>query len=147
MIIYSAALKFGIPCCDECKPKYEIDTALFTREIQYNGPCEECSSKIGTHEWPRAFPAVCQLVWLKDYQVLQRASRGKKKGDFKGKGIYESFIKRKRIKNYLSDVLEWCYRFKHGFYPRNPGEMCMMFCDYKKQCLEEIRSEDVFNGK
>ena len=143
MIIYSAALKYGVPCCKKCKPRYNEDSATFTRDIEYDGPCESCTAKIGTHEWPQVFPSVCELVWLKDFSILQRASRGRKKGDFKGKGIYEMYIKRDKIKNYMQDVLKWCHAFKNGLHPRNPGEMCIMFCDYKNQCLQELRSENI----
>lgn len=147
MIVYAAAMKYGLPACKDCKPKYLIDDGAMTRDIQYNGPCEKCKEKIGTFKWPGKFPTQCELVWMKDFAVLKRASRGRKKGDFKGKGIYTIYLKKDRITNYLEDVLEWCHVFRHGFAPRNPGEMCMTFCDYKNQCLAELRSEDAFHAE
>lgn len=142
MIVYAAALKHGVPACKDCVPKYIEDSGLMKRDIEYSGPCDNCKATMDTPKWPGVFPSQCELVWMKDFAELKKAYRGKKKGEFKGKGIYTTYIKKDRIVYYMEDVLEWCYAFRHGFNPRNPGEICMTFCDYKDQCLNELKLED-----
>ncbi len=149
LMIYSAALKYGYPACQKCLPKYEegIDTQTFSlnRFVTYSGPCESCKAKIKTPEFPLRYPTQAELVWMKDFHILKRAYRGKKRGEFKGKAIYKTFFPMSRIENYLSDILEWCYQFDNGFHPRKPSSSCLIFCIYKNQCLTELRLADANN--
>jgi hypothetical protein len=69
--MYAAALKFGKPACDNCKPEY-VDSTSPTGEIirtlHYSGPCETCEKKIGTKWWPNILPVRCEMVWMYDLE-------------------------------------------------------------------------------
>jgi hypothetical protein len=139
LFIYASALRYGVPACDVCKPTYIEDVATMTREISYNGPCEACRKKIKTPEWPCKFPNVCELVWMRDFETYNKAYRGKKAGEFKGKGLYKTFYTQARMTDYLSYALDWCHLFRHGYMPRHPGEACSFWCSYKDRCMSELR--------
>lgn len=145
--LYATAMKFGVPACNNCRPKYvedlDEDTFAMTRRVQYDGPCDECSAKIGTPKWPGFFPEQCELVWMKDLVVLKKNFRGRMKGDYKGDVLYKTRIKRDRAIYYLQDILEYAHTFQQGYFPRNPGQHCYNFCDYRHRCVSEILNESV----
>lgn len=69
--MYAAALKYGKPACDNCKPVYVDDTSPtgeIIRTLLYTGPCETCSKKIGTRLWPNVVPTRCEMVWMYDLE-------------------------------------------------------------------------------
>jgi hypothetical protein len=164
LIIYSYALAHGNPSCKNCRPVYEesqvgttasasdsSDTSnLFlyspSRRVVYNGPCEECMKKKGTIQYPMSFPARGELVWMRDLVKLKKANRGRSKGDFKGKVLYRMFVPPDRIIHYMTDILEQCYLFKHGYSVRHPGGHCLIFCDSASQCRKELYKSDDFDS-
>jgi len=81
MTVYSAALKYGHPSCDACKPRYELSDptqgngeddpsciGMAYQRCVYNGPCEACKAKIGTPQWPVMLPERCEMVWMFDLE-------------------------------------------------------------------------------
>jgi hypothetical protein len=146
LIIYAAALKYGFPACRKCCPKYEEDQMTVSRNVIYNGPCDNCKKLIKTINWPGMFPSRCELVWMRDLIKLKKGTtRGniaRKKGDFKGKCIYRMFVPNTKIDNYLVDILEYCYRFRNGMFVRNPGSHCIIFCPSASQCRKELYLDD-----
>ena len=73
MTTYAAALRFGRPACDNCKPRYlnqmsDDNIGYVDRQLVYNGPCEECTKKIRTRAWPLMYPERCEMIWMFDFE-------------------------------------------------------------------------------
>lgn len=68
LTIYAAAMRFGQPACETCKPKYVIGDFGIGRELVYNGPCPPCKRKIGTQLWPQRYPDICEMIWMRDFE-------------------------------------------------------------------------------
>jgi hypothetical protein len=67
--IYSAAVRFGKPACERCRPRYERDELENTIKLVYHGPCESCAAKMGTPLWPMKFPNLFEFIWMRDFDV------------------------------------------------------------------------------
>lgn len=138
MTIYAYALKWGNPVCDKCKPYYEEDLFGVHKKLVYKGPCTDCRKKIGTPLWPRQLPELCQLVWMRDYEILKRGYKGKKKGDRKGDVFIPTTRTRARLEVLMSDILRFCKSLREGEFYREPGEPCNFWCKYTKACRDGL---------
>jgi len=72
MTIYAAALAFGKPSCDACRPSYVTHPETLETDVVYNGPCEKCSKIIGTPRWPTKIPERCELIWMRDFERIDK---------------------------------------------------------------------------
>lgn len=70
MTIYAAAMKYGVPACKACKPRYDDDGLVKT--LVYNGPCDACKALIKTPRWPQKFPEKCELIWMFDFEAYKK---------------------------------------------------------------------------
>lgn len=66
---YCTAMKYGVPACAECRPKYELNEFHQSSTLVYNGPCEACTKLIGTPKWPQRFASLFEMIWMKDFEV------------------------------------------------------------------------------
>jgi hypothetical protein len=71
---YCTALKYGVPACEHCRPKYELNdlfsaTTHQQATLTYNGPCENCQKLIGTPKWPQRYANLFELIWMNDFEV------------------------------------------------------------------------------
>jgi hypothetical protein len=141
--IYASAMLFGYPACKECSPRYtermnEEKNYSVETIISYSGPCEECKKKMKTPKFPYIKPNLVELIWMKDFEKYQKSTRGKNKGDFKGDCIYKNTVPIKSYIKILHELITLCELFENGLKIRSPGEHCMMFCDFKSNCINEI---------
>lgn len=67
--IYNAAMAYGNPACNKCRPTYEMDDFQQWSKLVYHGPCEACTALIGTPKWPRKFVELNELIWMLDFEV------------------------------------------------------------------------------
>lgn len=91
LTLYTAGVRYGVPCCEVCRPSYGehsdylLDSFNFEPNqgdlgearkpgvpVVYTGPCDTCRNKIGTNRWPNILPARSELVWMRDYKVYQK---------------------------------------------------------------------------
>jgi hypothetical protein len=68
LTVYSAALRYGIPSCEKCKPSYQTDAHTGAKlNLVYNGPCDNCLKVYHSVNWPKRFPDIVELIWLRDF--------------------------------------------------------------------------------
>lgn len=67
--VYCTAIKYGVPACSHCRPKYELNEFHQNSTLVYNGPCDACSALIGTAAWPQRYANMFEMIWMKDFQV------------------------------------------------------------------------------
>lgn len=68
LTVYSAAIKHGIPSCAKCKPSYQTDEHTGAKlNLVYNGPCSTCLEVYHSKLWPKRYPDVVELIWLRDF--------------------------------------------------------------------------------
>ena len=141
MTVYAAALKYGNPACQDCKPRYDENEILGTFELVYNGPCSTCAALIGTTKWPRLLPERCELVWMRDFQKYKRKYREKKKGDMKGLGYIYTYRPPQRLHVLMHDVISICREVRNASFHRKPGVHCSLWCKYYDQCREGVECD------
>lgn len=141
MTVYSAAMKYGNPACQKCKPHYIEDNVLGSLELVYDGPCEDCRKKIGTPLWPQVFPERCELVWMKDFLLYKRKYKDKNAGDMKGPGYIYTYRPPQRMHVLMHDVISICREVRNGSFHRKPGEHCGLWCKYYEQCKNGIECD------
>lgn len=141
LIIYACAMKHGIPCCDDCKPRYAEDAefALVSkRKIVYDGPCDACKASIGTHKWPKEYPDAGELTWMKDFRILKRGTAYRKKGEVAGQANYEFRFNSVNVNAYMYDIMQHCRAFRYGSFPRKYGEACKFWCKHARDCVDSL---------
>ena len=168
MTVYSAAMKWGVPSCEACRPTYDAEG-----ERVYNGPCEACEAKIGTPQWPQKYPEISQLIWMRDYErrtkdryakmikdplkrkefssitgrkvirevINPKWEDGYKKGDYKGPGLIKTVRSPSAIEIFMADVINICINIRNGVFYRNPGEKCNFWCRYREQCVRGVEAD------
>lgn len=144
LIIYACALKHGIPCCNDCKPRYAEDAEfalVSNRKIVYDGPCDACKAKVGTHEWPKEYPDAGELTWMKDFRILKRGTAHRKKGEVAGQANYEFRFNSVNVNAYMYDIMQHCRGFRYGSFPRKYGEACKFWCRHSKSCVGDLHNE------
>lgn len=150
LTIYCAALKFGQPACKDCRPRYiALDDFDVNVELQYNGPCDSCKSKIGTPLWPQLFPERCELVWMRDFERYKRKYKDKQAGDMKGEGFLRAWRPPKVLQTLMDDIIRCARLMREGEFYRKPGEYCDFWCKHVDQCRSgiELRVADTSSNK
>lgn len=168
LTIYAYALRFGVPSCEGCKPKWLVEES----EFMYDGPCSDCEKKIGTPLWPGQYAARAELIWMRDFikhekdeftreikdktvKVPSAKSRrlvyadiinpkwleGYKRGDYKGKAIYKTPRSPSFLTLQMSDVLRVAQQIRNGVFYRRPGSQCSFWCKHTEACLKGIELE------
>jgi len=153
--VYCTAIRYGVPACESCKPRYEEDF-LEGNTLVYNGPCETCAAKVGTPAWPQKFAQLFEMIWMKDFDVHtkdqhdewiidpQAQAEGRKIKNPKGKGppVYP------RIRNPDYDTGYKKGQMKGiGFLQtvRPPSSMQVYMSDILRVC-DEIRKGSFFRN-
>ena len=146
LTLYAAAIKYGVPACDNCKPRYvqhtdydpETLAATVFPKLAYGGPCAACTAKIGTAVWPRRFVERCELVWMRDFAKYKKSgqagTKSYKTGDYKGPCILKTWRSIEDIEVLMGDIVRICDSFRRGNFHRNPGEHCAMWCRHVDLC-------------
>lgn len=147
LTVYSAAIRFGKPACDECKPRYESTNAH--PQLVYNGPCPTCTAKIGTSAWPQRYMDRCEIVWMRDFSKYKKNGRAGtkeyKKGDYKGRCFYRTYRAPSMLEVLMADVIKVCNAFRNGDFHRNPGKHCAMWCKHVDLCRQnkQLAADDI----
>jgi hypothetical protein len=109
---YAAALKWGVPACDNCKPTYEQEQFSSARKLKYNGPCPACVAKIGTVQWPLKYPERCEMVWMYDYETYKKDQYTKEITDHDAPKVPSPTSGRKVLAKKINP--EWVTGYKKG---------------------------------
>lgn len=70
--VYCAAVKFGKPACEKCRPRNVRDQIDNTIVLEYHGPCDQCQAKIGTPLWPQKYASTFEFIWMNDFDVHEK---------------------------------------------------------------------------
>jgi hypothetical protein len=145
MTVYAAALRYGNPACEVCRPRYEEVEFMGKKELVYNGPCLKCSAKIGKkNEWPRRFTEQCELIWMRDFERYKSDEYAREITD---KSLPKVKSERSNRKVYATvPNPKWMHGYKAGHYKgprfiptyRSPQMLTTLMEDVAQLC-EEIR--------
>lgn len=117
MTVYAAALAFGRPACDNCKPRYaeqmsEENIGYVEKNMIYDGPCEACSKKIRTRAWPMMYPERCEMIWMFDFEKRLKDEFDKEIMDKSKPKIKDPITKAMRYQRIENP--EWAGGYKKG---------------------------------
>lgn len=151
MTIYACALRFGNPACEKCKPRYEEDAFGLNKKLVYDGPCEECRKKGGTHRWPRKFAERCELIWMRDFETYKKdqyqkvivdKNLPKVKSEHSNRKVYQKVTNPKWVDGYKKGDMKG-----PGFIRtyRTPTQINVMMSDVLRIC-NKIRSGEFWRN-
>lgn len=144
LTLYSAALKWGYPACNKCKPFYEQDQFSQARVLKYNGPCDACKAKIATPQWPLRYPERCELIWMYDFETYKKDQHTKEIPDRdapkvvgpKGRKVMASKINPDWVKGYKKGDPKG-YGILNSY--RTPASLDVLLGDILRIC-DDIRA-------
>lgn len=146
MTVYAAALRYGQPVCEACRPRYEEVEFMGRKELVYEGPCLKCSEMIGKpNAWPRRFAEQCELIWMRDYERYKKDEYSKEITDKSLPKVKSATTNRKVFATVPNP--KWINGYKAGDYKgprfiptyRKPDMLLTLMEDVVQLC-EEIRS-------
>lgn len=150
---YAAALRYGLPSCTECAPRYDTqyseDGLSIERKLVYNGPCAACESMIGTPKWPNKFPVRCYMVWMYDLEGRGKDEFPREIDDPNAPKVYNPETKRYRKATRINP--EWEKGAKKGdpkgecflMTYRSPGQI-QAFMENILMICDDIRSGTIY---
>lgn len=149
--VYAAAVKYGNPACENCRPHYIADPTTGALDSVYNGPCAACAAKIGTPEWPRRFAERCELLWMRDYERHTKDEYQETIKDPEKKKVFSVATGRKVIRDIPNP--KWAEGYKKGDFKgegilttaRSSAQINVLMSDVSRIC-HEIR-QGVFYRK
>lgn len=146
LTVYSAALKWGVPSCAQCKPSYETDQHTGAKlNLVYHGPCDHCQKIYESNLWPKRYPDVVELIWLRDFDRHAKDQYAKFIKDPDGIKEKSAETGRMRIREIVNPKYHEGYKVGDycgpGFLssPRTEAKTEVLMTDVVRIC-EEIRN-------